>query len=28
LPGEREAIYEQISQLSGYAEGAVAEVKN
>jgi hypothetical protein len=28
LPGEREAIYEQISMLSGYADGAVAEVKN
>jgi hypothetical protein len=28
LPGEKEAIYDQISKLSGYGEGAVAEVKN
>jgi hypothetical protein len=28
LPGEREAIYEEISKLSGYDDGAVAEVKN
>jgi hypothetical protein len=28
LPGEIEAIYDQISKLSGYDDGAVAEVKN
>jgi hypothetical protein len=28
LPGEIEAIYNQISNLSGYDDGAVAEVKN
>jgi hypothetical protein len=28
LPGEREALYEEISKLSGYDDGAVAEVKN
>jgi hypothetical protein len=28
LPGEREALYEEISKLSGFGEGAVTEVKN
>jgi hypothetical protein len=28
LSGEREAIYDEINKLSGYGEGAVAEIKN